>query len=60
MGGAMIMPATLSIIRQVFTDRRERALALGVWSAVAGGRAPPSARWSAACSSSTSGGARSS
>ncbi|GAA2859291.1 MFS transporter [Streptosporangium fragile] len=34
-GGAMIMPATLSIIRQVFTDRRERAFALGVWSAVA-------------------------
>lgn len=34
-GGAMIMPATLSIIRQIFTDRRERALALGVWSAVA-------------------------
>ncbi|NUR83018.1 MAG: MFS transporter [Nonomuraea sp.] len=34
-GGAMIMPATLSLIRQVFTDRRERALALGVWSAVA-------------------------
>ncbi|GHE41449.1 MFS transporter [Streptosporangium violaceochromogenes] len=34
-GGAMIMPATLSIIRQIFTDRRERAIALGVWSAVA-------------------------
>ncbi|MEU8317975.1 MFS transporter [Nonomuraea sp. NPDC048881] len=34
-GGAMIMPATLSLIRQVFTDRRERAVALGVWSAVA-------------------------
>ncbi|WP_240506716.1 MFS transporter [Thermoactinospora rubra] len=34
-GGAMIMPATLSIIRQVFSDRRERAIALGVWSAVA-------------------------
>ncbi|GLW07959.1 MFS transporter [Microtetraspora sp. NBRC 13810] len=34
-GGAMIMPATLSIIREVFTDRRERAIALGVWSAVA-------------------------
>lgn len=34
-GGAMIMPATLSILRQVFTDRRERAIALGVWSAVA-------------------------
>ncbi|GII79869.1 MFS transporter [Sphaerisporangium rufum] len=38
-GGAMIMPATLSIIRQVFTDRRERAVALGVWSAVAAGGA---------------------
>src|SRR6478735_4851555 len=35
-GGAMIMPATLSILRQVFPDRRERALAIGVWSAVAG------------------------
>ena len=31
----MIMPATLSMIRQVFPDRRERAIALGVWSAVA-------------------------
>lgn len=34
-GGAMIMPATLSIVRQVFPDRRERALAIGLWSAVA-------------------------
>ncbi|MGW2190182.1 MFS transporter [Streptomyces sp. NPDC001719] len=34
-GGAMIMPATLSILRQVFPDRRERALAVGIWSAVA-------------------------
>ncbi len=34
-GGAMIMPATLSIVRQVFPDRRERALAIGIWSAVA-------------------------
>lgn len=34
-GGAMIMPATLSILRQVFPDRQERALAIGVWSAVA-------------------------
>ncbi|RLL66129.1 MFS transporter [Streptomyces sp. Z26] len=34
-GGAMIMPATLSILRQVFPDRRERAVAVGVWSAVA-------------------------
>ncbi|MDX6355416.1 MAG: transporter, family, multidrug resistance protein [Streptomyces sp.] len=34
-GGAMIMPATLSILRDVFPDRRERATAIGVWSAVA-------------------------
>ncbi|MET8686288.1 MFS transporter [Streptomyces sp. NPDC004732] len=34
-GGAMIMPATLSILRQVFPDRRERAVAIGLWSAVA-------------------------
>ncbi|SDJ95065.1 MFS transporter [Streptomyces indicus] len=34
-GGAMIMPATLSIVRQVFPDRRERAVAIGVWTAVA-------------------------
>ncbi|MBY8878551.1 MFS transporter [Actinacidiphila acidipaludis] len=34
-GGAMIMPATLSILRQVFPDRRERATAIGIWSAVA-------------------------
>lgn len=34
-GGAMIMPATLSILRHVFPERRERALAIGIWSAVA-------------------------
>ncbi|MBT2503414.1 MFS transporter [Curtobacterium sp. ISL-83] len=30
--GAMLMPATLSIIRNVFTDARERRMALAVWS----------------------------
>ncbi|MCI3225477.1 MFS transporter [Streptomyces sp. NP-1717] len=34
-GGAMIMPATLSILRTVFPDRRERAMAIGIWTAVA-------------------------
>ncbi|MFJ2440477.1 MULTISPECIES: MFS transporter [unclassified Streptomyces] len=34
-GGAMIMPATLSVLRAVFPDRRERAMAIGVWTAVA-------------------------
>jgi DHA2 family multidrug resistance protein-like MFS transporter len=31
----MIMPATLSILRAVFPDRRERATAIGIWTAVA-------------------------
>ena len=33
-GGAMIMPTTLSLMRSVFTDADERATALGVWAAV--------------------------
>ncbi|MFI1385477.1 MFS transporter [Embleya sp. NPDC020886] len=36
-GGAAIMPSTLTILRQVFTDARERAFAYAVWSAVFGG-----------------------
>ena len=38
-GAAMMMPATLSIIRLTFTDERERALAIGIWSAIASGGA---------------------
>ncbi|MCD4526290.1 MFS transporter [Nocardioides sp. cx-173] len=34
-GGAMIMPSTLSLIRTLFSDPRERATALGVWGSVA-------------------------
>ena len=34
-GGAAIMPATLSLIRVLFPDPRERALALGIWAAMA-------------------------
>ncbi|MEU8622354.1 MFS transporter [Streptomyces sp. NPDC048623] len=34
-GGAMIMPATLSLLRAVFPDRRERATAIGIWTATA-------------------------
>jgi EmrB/QacA subfamily drug resistance transporter len=36
LGAALIMPATLSIITNVFTDARERAIAIGIWSGVAG------------------------
>ncbi|WP_433274204.1 DHA2 family efflux MFS transporter permease subunit [Actinosynnema sp. CS-041913] len=32
--GATIMPSTLSIIRNVFTDPRERTAAVGLWSGV--------------------------
>lgn len=35
-GGALIMPATLSIITSSFTDRRERAKAIGIWAGVSG------------------------
>lgn len=35
-GGAMVMPSTLSLIRNIFTDARERTLAIGIWAAVAG------------------------
>ncbi len=35
-GGAMIMPTTLSLIRVIFTDPKERATALGIWAAVSG------------------------
>ncbi|MCX4542165.1 MFS transporter [Streptomyces sp. NBC_01565] len=35
-GGAMVMPSTLSLIRNIFTDPRERARAIGIWAAVAG------------------------
>lgn len=33
-GGAMIMPQTMSIVRDVFPDRRERTTAVGIWVAV--------------------------
>lgn len=38
-GGALIMPSTMSIIRVVFPDRQERVKAVGIWSAVLAGGA---------------------
>src|SRR6516162_6185898 len=38
-GAAMMMPATLSIIRLTFSDEQERGLAIGIWGAVASGGA---------------------
>jgi MFS family permease len=36
LGAAMTFPATLSLISNVFTERRERARAIGLWGAIAG------------------------
>ncbi|SNR25453.1 MFS transporter [Paracoccus sediminis] len=38
-GAAAMMPATLSIIRHTFDDPGQRALAIGIWAAVASGGA---------------------
>jgi MFS family permease len=60
LGAAMIFPATLSLISNVFTERAERAKAIGLWGATAGaavalGRSP-----AAGCSSISPGPASSS
>jgi EmrB/QacA subfamily drug resistance transporter len=36
LGAAMVFPSTLSIISNVFVERRERARAIGLWGATAG------------------------
>ncbi len=36
LGAAMTFPATLSLLTNVFTERRERAAAIGLWGAIAG------------------------
>lgn len=38
-GAALMMPATLAIIRHAFPDEKERGFAIGVWAAVASGGA---------------------
>jgi EmrB/QacA subfamily drug resistance transporter len=35
-GGALVMPATLSILTNVFVEPREREQAIGIWAGVAG------------------------
>ena len=35
-GGSMLNPVAMSIIRNVFTDPRERAMAIGIWGGVVG------------------------
>lgn len=38
-GAAMMMPATLAIVRVTFTEPREQAMAFGIWASVASGGA---------------------
>lgn len=38
-GAAMMMPATLAIVRLTFADPREQAMAFGIWASVASGGA---------------------
>jgi EmrB/QacA subfamily drug resistance transporter len=35
-GAAMVFPSTLSLLTNVFTERKERALAIGLWGAITG------------------------
>lgn len=35
-GGAMMMPSTLSLVTSIFTDRTERQRAIGLWAATSG------------------------
>jgi len=61
-GAALVFPATLAILTNVFTNPVERAKAIGLWSAVSGlpspsARSPGASCWSTTpgvrCSSST-------
>lgn len=36
LGAAALIPGTLAILRQTFTDQRERGLAIGIWAGVSG------------------------
>ena len=56
-GAALIFPATLAILANVFTDPRERAKAIGIWAAVTGAAVALGPISGASCSS-TSGGVR--
>jgi MFS family permease len=60
LGAAMIFPATLSLISNVFTERTERARAIGLWGATAGMAIALGPIVGAGCSSSSAGRASSS
>ena len=59
-GGALIMPSTLSVLTNSFTDPKERAKAIGIWAAVSGPRDRPRPHPGWLAARATSGGGRSS
>ena len=46
--GAMLMPATLSLIR-IFTDQAERRTAIAIWAAGSSATPSSAARWPRTC-----------
>ena len=59
-GAAMVFPSTLSLISNVFTERRERARAIGLWGAITGAAIALGRSSAAGCSSCRTGAASSS
>ena len=59
-GGAMLSPVAMSIVRNVFEDPRERAQAIGVFAAMFGSRWPWGRCWAAFSSPRAPGGPSSS
>jgi MFS family permease len=60
LGAALIFPATLSLLTNAFTERGERARAIGLWGASTGLGSPSARSWGAGCSSTSPGRASSS
>jgi MFS family permease len=54
-GAALIFPATLSLLTNVFTERRERARAIGLWERRPASGSPRDRSSAAGCSSTTRG-----
>ena len=59
-GGATIMPSTLSLIRNIFPDARHRTTAIAIWSAGSSGGTALGPWWAESCSSASGGAASSS
>ena len=59
LGAALMFPSTLSLLVNVFTERAERARAIGLWGRPRGWGSPPDPSWAGGCSSASGGAASS-